>query len=257
MAEKVSFQGRRNALFSAAAGISLTAAGVAPSRAAQVQQVPATDIALLEEVGAVMSKAEAAFVDFALTSELGFDIEKLVRDQLPKLIRDLAKYDVLLLVLHDQIILTRMMLASGVSPTPDVKDLARPPEKIIIKPQEQCSDVFVAILWDTFGFDVQMRADFRTFLKGRNLESLAKQIGQAARAEDWPRVALLLRKFLFELLGSEALAHLEKVIGKEALKKVLGVLASRFVPLIGWALLGIDLIRALQRNWPSLEKCKL
>ncbi len=260
MDTKISLQSRRNILLSATAGIGLSAAWARSGFAAQVQEISDDDIAALAGIGMVMDRAETAFIDFVLSQELlDPEIEKYIHELLPKLIADLAKYGVLLLVLHDQVDLAQMMLKLdlNINLIPDGKELPAPLQGIRVKPQKPCSEVFETILLDTLGFDDDARKGFRSFMKAMRLEPLMREIAEAAERQDWPRVALLLRKFLIKAFGREALRILENSISREALKKTLGILASRFVPFIGWALLGIDLMMALHKNWSSLDACRL
>ena len=132
---------------------------------------------------------------------------------------------------------------------------ARPPDEIKIEETENCWEVFLSIILQTFGIDSKLKSKFWEVLKNQNLENLAKNILHAAKGKDWPRTTMLLRKFLTQLASPKTLRLLETAIGKEAFEKILKTFGSRFVPWLGWGLMALCFVTSLSTNWERLRKC--
>jgi len=55
------------------------------------------------------------------------------------------------------------------------------------------------------------------------------------------------------MFGNEMLSFLESRIGAEAIEEILAVLASQFVPLIGWGWWAISFLYAIKQNWAEIK----
>jgi hypothetical protein len=67
--------------------------------------------------------------------------------------------------------------------------------------------------------------------------SLLEFIAVAFRKREWSLVKVLLKKLLSFLMSSAFLKKLAEKIGETAAAKLLGKIAAKFVPFVGWALL--------------------
>lgn len=247
----------RRRFLSGVTGFGLTAGGLmSAGNARAAAECPAPDSSFLAQIGRAMSLAEIRFVDLAVSEKPDFKMaETTVRELLLKPLEEAGRYDLRLLVRHDQIALTTMMRSYDVSATRFDEKATKPPEAVKIKAEEHCWEVFLSILLDTFEIDMKARGAFWAALKDQKLDRVAEQIGRAARRKDWPRTTLLLRKFLTRLSGRKMLALLEDKIGKEAVRKMLRTFASRFVPWLGWLVMAGALATSLFNNRSRLEKC--
>lgn len=249
---------RRRAL---AVGIGLATPGLILTRSAQAQPAcPTSDAgrAFLEQIGFAANRAEIRFVDLALDEKPDFKAaESEIRERLLAPLREAEKYDLLALVRHDQIVLTRALQKHDVKTTQYDSKAVRPPDEVIAKESMNCWEVFLDVLLETFQIDAKTRDVFWSVLKELKLDALAEQIARAVRARDLPRATMLLRKFLTLLSSPKALALLESKIGKDAFRRMLKTFASRFVPWLGWLVMAGALASSLWENWPRLEKCKV
>lgn len=142
-------------------------------------------------------------------------------------------------------------------PAPEAieKELSREPKFEPRQEKEGLFDVVLDIVLDTLG--VKEIADaLKDVALNRNaaLKEVFRNLTRAFEQKNAAQAALEFEKLLRLLVSPGVIQELEKKLGREVMVKVMGRIALRLVPFLGWALWVASFIVAVEHNWQGIVK---
>ncbi len=157
---------------------------------------------------------------------------------------------------HEYIELSIEIQNMGISTTKGFEKVAPDPKSIKVEKRESCWGVLLSIILETIGIDDALKRIFDEVLKRAGLETLGKEIMKASIEKNWPKVSLQLEDLISRVFQKYLLEELKRNIPPAAYKKMLGKVAGRFVPWIGWGLFCLSLLTSISHNWDELRNCE-
>jgi hypothetical protein len=136
-----------------------------------------------------------------------------------------------------------IVVAEYSRPTPQIQ----PPA-----PTESLVDVLIDILFDTFGINTRIRGAIATIFRTGRISVLFNGLAEAVAQRNAALVALRAERLFAAIFGEETLVAIGAAVGRAELQRILGTIAARFVPFIGWALWIASFIYAIHKNWAKL-----
>jgi hypothetical protein len=120
-------------------------------------------------------------------------------------------------------------------------------------PSETLVDVLIDILLETLGINSQVRGGIAKFFQDSPIKTLFNELAQAVTQRNAALVALRAERLFVAVFGRQTLVQIAALIGPAEFRLLLGRVAARFVPFIGWALWAASFVYALHKNWARLQ----